>query len=174
MRRRDFIALLATGVAGLVLPRICPAQNHQYQYYEGQVPDNAYEDGSFKWGKHIWIWQYDQVGEAIEDGKIVFRFRIISGLAGTNLATPEGDYRIFRKGGWWHNGMGNTEMPLPMYFLPRRALHGWSRTEPFPPVDEAVTVASHSCISVDKIVELYNWTPIGTPVHIRSQRIGYW
>lgn len=174
MRRRDFIVLFSSGLLGLALPRICLAQQRQFEYYEGQIPDEAYEDGmSFKWGRHIWIWQYDQIGEAIEDGKIIFTFRIITGLEESRLATREGNFRIRSKRGWGYNNCDGVEMPLAMFFDGTRALHGWSRTWPFPADERRPRLASHGCISVDQIERLYDWAPEGTPVHVRGERIGY-
>jgi len=178
MRRRYSIALLFFSLVLLALPRICLAQYQpQYQYYnEGEIiPEKAYEDGNeYRWGKHIWIWQYDQIGEAVEDGRIIFTFRIISGRA-DSYSTREGDFRINEKD-IQHWAIVNGErvaMPYSMFFDGRRALHGWSWEEPFPSDDERPRVASHGCVSVDKIVQLYNWAPKGTPVHIRSKRIGH-
>ena len=171
MRRREFIALLSSGLVGLALPRICLAQ---YRYYEGSVPDEAYQDESVKWGKHIWIWQYDQRGEAIQDGKIIFTFRIITGLEESRLATREGNFRIYKKKGWGYNNCDGVEMPLAMFFDGTRALHGWSRTWPFPTDDDRPWLASHGCISVDQIERLYNWADIGTEVHVRGERTGHY
>lgn len=173
MRKNCFIALLFVSLFSLALPHLCSAQ--QYRYFEEgtAVPDQTYEDGlSYKWGKHIWIWQYDQIGEAIEDGRIIFSFRIISGRV-DKYRTREGDFRIFEKKGWDYNNCDGVEMPLAMFFDGIRALHGWSRTWPFPADKESPWLASHGCVSVDQIERLNNWAPEGTSVHIRSKRIGY-
>lgn len=165
MRRRDFIALLSTGLLGLALPRLCLAQQ--------KIPDSDFESGKWKWGKHIWVWQELQQLEAIEDGKVILTSRIISGLQNSSYATRVGDFRIRWKAGWWYTNHDGVGMPLAMFFDGTRALHGWSRTEPFPTDEERPWYASHGCVSVEHIEGLYAWADIETPVHVRGERTGY-
>ena len=123
-------------------------------------------------GKHIWIWQKAQIGEAVEDGELIFTFKIISGRTG-RYATPEGDFRIYEKKGWGYTNHEGVDMPFAMFFFRRYALHGWSRSEPFPKDEERPWLASHGCVSIETIERLYNWAPIGTPVHVHDERTDY-
>lgn len=123
-------------------------------------------------GRHIWIWQEEQLGEAVEDGQVVYTFRIISGRS-DRMSTREGDFRIFQKSAQ-HAAKNGTPMPYSMFFDGRRALHGWSWTEPFPTDEESPWVASHGCVSTEIPEELFYWAPMGTPVHVRGHRTGYW
>ena len=122
-------------------------------------------------GKHIWIWQEQQLGEAVEDGEVIYIFRIITGRA-DRYRTREGDFRIYQKSPRHVNHEG-IAMPYSMFFDARRALHGWSWEEPFPSDNERPYLASHGCVSTEIPRELFEWAPMGTPVHVRGERIGY-
>jgi len=125
-------------------------------------------------GKHIWIWQNLQIGEAVEDGELIYTFRIITGRA-DRYRTREGDFRIYEKDirHWAIVGGERVAMPYSMFFDARRALHGWSWEEPFPADDESPYLASHGCVSTEIPRELFEWAPMGTPVHVRGERDGY-
>ena len=124
-------------------------------------------------GRRIWIWQEDQIGEAVENGEVVFSFRIITGLEFSKFRTREGDFRIYMKVVNYVNRDG-VAMPFAMFFDGGRALHGWSWDEPFPDDEESPWLASHGCVSSDKPGDLYDWAPNGTPVHVRGERTGYY
>jgi hypothetical protein len=123
-------------------------------------------------GKHIWIWQEQQLGEAVEDGELIYTFRIISGLPNSQFRTREGDFSISWKKVYYTNHDG-VDMPYAMFFDGMRALHGWSWTEPFPSKEEAPWFASHGCVSNNRPKDLYDWAQIGTEVHVRGERTGY-
>jgi hypothetical protein len=123
-------------------------------------------------GKHIWIWQSLQIGEAVEDGELIYIFRIITGRA-DRYRTREGDFRIYQKSAQHVNHEG-IPMPYSMFFDARRALHGWSWEEPFPSDEERPYLASHGCVSTEIPQELFEWAPLGTSVHVRGERTGYY
>ena len=126
-------------------------------------------------GKHLWIWQEQQIGEAVKDGEVEYTFRIITGRD-DRYRTREGDFRIYEKD-VHHSAIVDGQrvaMPYSMFFDARRALHGWSWEKPFPSDDDCPWLASHGCVSTEIPRELFEWAPEGTPVHIRGERIGYY
>jgi hypothetical protein len=66
-----------------------------------------------------------------------------------------------------------VDMPFAMFFFRRYALHGWSRSDPFPTDDERPWLASHGCVSVETIERLKNWASVGTEVHVHDKRISH-
>ncbi len=97
---------------------------------------------------------------------------VVSGLISSGTArhkTVTGDFNIYLKylkqdmvGGEGAEHYDLPDVPYVMYFYQDYGIHGaywhhnWGR------------VMSHGCVNtpVDMAKTLYNWAPIGTPVHI--------
>ncbi len=108
----------------------------------------------------------DQVLTLYEDGVAVESFLCSTGIAGSR-ATPLGDYTIYAK-------LSKTDMRGPGYFAPDvpwvmvfkgdYTIHGnyWATAFGRP--------SSHGCVGlpVSTAKHIYDWTPLGTPVHIHQ------
>ncbi|MHB9052753.1 MAG: L,D-transpeptidase family protein [Thermoleophilia bacterium] len=104
----------------------------------------------------------------LEDGKPIDSFAVATGAAAT--PTPLGDYTIYAK-------IAATDMRGPGYFAPHvpwvmvfygdDALHGnyWNTS-----FGTQGSGGSHGCVGmpVDTAKRVYDWAPMGTPVHIHE------
>jgi LysM repeat protein len=116
-------------------------------------------------GKQIVVDLSDQRVYVYENGILVRNVLVSTGLWGTPTVT--GDYRIYVKydsqlmtgPGYYLPGV-----PLVMYFYQGYSLHGtyWHHNFGQP--------MSHGCVNMPtpEAQWLYNWAPIGTPVHVQQ------
>lgn len=107
----------------------------------------------------------NQVVTLFENGKVVDSFLCSTGLSGTD--TPLGDYTIYAK-------LAAVDMRGPGYFAPKvpwvmvfkgdYTMHGNYWATAFG------RRSSHGCIGlpVDTAKYVYDWTPMGTPIHIHG------
>ncbi len=106
-----------------------------------------------------------QVLTIYEDGVKVNSFLCSTGIAGKN--TPLGDYTVYakiRKTDMRGEGYFVKDVPWVLVFKGDYTIHGnyWNSSFGYP--------SSHGCVGLPvKTAEyLYNWAPIGTPIHIHK------
>jgi lipoprotein-anchoring transpeptidase ErfK/SrfK len=116
-------------------------------------------------GKQIVVDLSDQRAFAYENGQLLRSFVVSTGLPAT--PTVQGDYRVYLK----YNAQRMTGpgydlpgVPWVMYFYQGYSFHGtyWHNNFGNP--------MSHGCVNMrtPEAEWLYNWAPIGTPVHVQA------
>jgi LysM repeat protein len=115
-------------------------------------------------GKQIVVDLSDQRVYAYENGQLVRNVLVSTGLWGTPTVT--GDFQIYVKyDSQLMSGPGYylPGVPWVMYFYQGYSLHGtyWHSNWGHP--------MSHGCVNMPtpEALWLYNWAPIGTPVHVQ-------
>lgn len=154
MGRREFVVLLATGIAGLAFPRICPARVES---------------------KEIIIRRDWQIGGAYENGVLQASFPIMFGDDEGRLATPSGIYRILEKLPNYHSRKYDAPMPFSLCFTrARNAIHSRGPQFKMPELAIRRCCRTHGCVTVEHrtMAWLFDWTPLGTKLTILGDR-GY-
>ena len=116
-------------------------------------------------GKQIVIDLSAQQAYAYEDGQLLRVFTVSTGLPRT--PTVQGDFHIYLKYSAQRMrgpGYDLPNVPWVMYFYQGYGLHGtyWHNNFGQP--------MSHGCVNMrtPEAEWLYNWAPIGTPVHVQA------
>lgn len=116
-------------------------------------------------GKQIVVVLSQQKLFAYEDGVLLRQFVVSTGLPGT--PTVVGDFAVYVKYDSQHmSGPGYSlpNVPWVMYFYRGYGIHGtyWHNNFGQP--------MSHGCINMrtPEAEWLYNWAPVGTPVHVSN------
>ena len=114
-----------------------------------------------------------QVLQAFQDNKAILTFECVSG--DSSHPTDAGLFRIFRKHHphWSHTY--NVQMNYAMFFtLDGKAIHQYHGFAPLALIRTVKTgmtdlLGSHGCVRLkeEDARTLYQWTPVGTFVHIK-------
>jgi lipoprotein-anchoring transpeptidase ErfK/SrfK len=122
--------------------------------------------------KEIRVFIKEQVLIALEDGKEIHRFKVVTGSHGKE--TTVGNYKIFAKHEKYVSHTYGSNMPYTMFFSrDGKAIHGTRLATLRSYLHEYLTesVGSKGCVGLtDKHAKiLFDWAPIGTPVLIMHQ-----
>lgn len=116
-------------------------------------------------GKQIVVDLSEQQVYAYENGQLLRIFTVSTGLPRT--PTVQGDYRVYVKYAATRMrgpGYDLPNVPWTMYFYQGYGLHGtyWHSNFGHP--------MSHGCVNMrtPEAEWLYNWAPVGTPVHVQA------
>lgn len=123
--------------------------------------------------KEIRVFIERQVLIALEDGKEIYNFDIVTGRDGKETAA--GSYSISRKYEKYTSKTYGSEMPYTMFFTEDgKAIHGTQmatlRSYLHSYLDESV--GSEGCVGLtdDNALALFEWAPVGTPVVVIAEK----
>jgi len=122
--------------------------------------------------KEIQVFIEEQVLRALEDGKEVYSFDIVTGQDGKE--TTAGRYQVFRKHEKYTSKTYGSEMPYTMFFTQDgKAIHGTQMATLRSYLHSYLTesVGSEGCVGLtdDNAKALFEWAPMGTPVVVVSE-----
>ena len=128
------------------------------------------EDAATK--KEIRVYIERQVLVAVENGKEVYSFDIVTGREGKE--TGPGRYQIFRKHEKYTSKTYGSEMPYTMFFTKDgKAIHGTQMATLRSYLHSYLTesVGSQGCVGLtdDNAKALFDWAPMGTPVVVMPE-----
>jgi lipoprotein-anchoring transpeptidase ErfK/SrfK len=123
--------------------------------------------------KHIRVFLTDQVLHAFQGATRVYAFDCVTGSS--DHPTRPGKFRVTRKDRIHHSAKYNAQMNYAMFFsADGKAIHQYHGVLPLAAVRLAKSglsdwFGSHGCVRLTEndAKTLFDWTPIGTPVHIR-------
>ena len=127
-----------------------------------------------KKGKEIHVFIEEQVLVALEDGKEVYSFDIVTGRDGKE--TTAGRYKVFRKHEKYTSKTYGSEMPYTMFFTADgKAIHGTQMATLRSYLHSYLTesVGSEGCVGLtdDNAAALFEWAPVGTPVVVKTEAV---
>ena len=122
--------------------------------------------------KEIRVFIESQVLVAVEKGKEVYSFDIVTGRDGKE--TGAGHYQIFRKHEKYTSKTYGSEMPYTMFFTEDgKAIHGTQMATLRSYLHSYLTgsVGSQGCVGLtdDNAKALFDWAPVGTPVIVMPE-----
>jgi lipoprotein-anchoring transpeptidase ErfK/SrfK len=122
--------------------------------------------------KEIQVFIEQQVLVAMEDGKEIYSFDIVTGR--DSKETTAGKYKIFRKHEKYTSKTYGSEMPYTMFFTEDgKAIHGTQMATLRSYLHSYLTesVGSEGCVGLtdDNAKALFEWAPVGTPVLVMSE-----
>ena len=168
-------------------PELCTARSHGLIFHDQVFP----EEPLYRWQaavylyraidqparKRIFISLAEQHLYALEGARIVYDYPVLTGK--WNWPTPPGSYEVLSKSEAtdMSGGLGGPEeyyvpnVPWCLFFIGRTyAIHGnyWKPEEYFG--DDPTYTGSHGCVGLipDQAKQVYEWTPVGTPVVITA------
>ena len=122
--------------------------------------------------KEIRVYIDRQILIAVEDGKEVYQFDIVTGRDGKE--TTAGKYEVLRKHKKYTSKAYGAEMPYSMFFTEDgKAIHGTQMATLRSYLHSYLTqsVGSHGCVGLtdDNALALFEWAPVGTPVIVMAE-----
>ena len=123
--------------------------------------------------KEIQVFIKEQVLVALEDGKKIYSFDIVTGSDGKE--TNAGRYLIFRKVKKYTSKAYGSEMPYTMFFTKDgKAIHGTQMATLRSYLHSYLTdsVGSKGCVGLtdDNAKALFEWAPVGTLVVVMPEK----
>ena len=123
--------------------------------------------------KEIQVFIKQQVLLALEDGKEIYSFDVVTGSHGKE--TTVGKYRIFRKHERYTSHAYGSEMPYTMFFTKDgKAIHGTKMATLRSYLHAYLTesAGSKGCVGLtdDHAKILFEWAPVGTTVKIMHEK----
>ena len=117
--------------------------------------------------KEIRVFLDRQILIALEDGKEIYNFDIVTGRDGKE--TTAGTYKVLRKYEKYTSKTYGSEMPYSMFFTDDgKAIHGTQMATLRSYLRSYLTqsVGSQGCVGLtdDNALALFKWAPVGTPV----------
>lgn len=117
--------------------------------------------------KEILVYIDQQILVAMENGKEVYSFDVVTGREGKE--TTAGKYKIFKKHEKYTSKKYGSEMPYTMFFSKDgKAIHGTQMATLRSYLHSYLTesVGSQGCIGLtdDNAKAMFDWAPVGTPV----------
>jgi lipoprotein-anchoring transpeptidase ErfK/SrfK len=132
----------------------------------------AEEEAKPKVKKEIRVNVDEQTLTALENGKSVYTFDIVSGKP--DKETLVGTFKIVRKHEKYVSKTYGSEMPYTMFFtVDGKAIHGTNMATLRSYLHTYLTesVGSQGCVGLtdDNAKLLFDWAPVGTPVVVVSE-----
>ncbi|MGV6826435.1 MAG: L,D-transpeptidase [bacterium] len=123
-------------------------------------------------GKEIHVYIDQQTLSALEDGKEIYSFDVVTGKDGKE--THAGRYPIFAKHEQYTSKTYGSEMPYTMFFTKDgKAIHGTLMAPLRSYMHSMLTesVGSNGCVGLtdDNAKVLFEWATVGTPVIVHRE-----